>query len=92
MPCPKNVDIPGAFASYNRRYSDGMWTALREYYMCTGIRKDYTGPGNCIQCGKCEQHCPQHINIREELKAAQKALEGPVFKLGRKVVGHIVKF
>ena len=23
MPCPKNVDIPGTFAAYNRRYSDG---------------------------------------------------------------------
>lgn len=92
MPCPKNVDIPGTFAAYNKLPVDGKGAARREYYMCTGIRKDYTGPDNCIQCGKCEQHCPQHINIREELKAAQKALEGPVFKLGRKVVGRIVKF
>ena len=27
-------------------------------------------PMTCIQCGKCEQHCPQHISIREKLSAA----------------------
>ena len=24
----------------------------------------------CIKCGKCEQACPQHIRIREELARA----------------------
>ncbi|MDW8104024.1 MAG: 4Fe-4S dicluster domain-containing protein, partial [Armatimonadota bacterium] len=22
----------------------------------------------CIDCGECEQHCPQHIPIREQLR------------------------
>ena len=33
MPCPKNVDIPGTFASYNRYYTEGKFTALKEYIM-----------------------------------------------------------
>ena len=92
MPCPKNVDIPGTFAAYNRLGYDGKLAALKDYFMCTGVRKDYTGPANCIECGKCEQHCPQHIEIRKELKKAKKALETPVYKAARKVVPLIMKY
>ena len=92
MPCPKGVDIPGTFAAYNRMASDGYWKALTEYFMITGVRKDYTGPGNCIGCGKCEQHCPQHLPIRQELKNARKALEGIPYRIGRKVLPHIMLY
>ena len=92
MPCPRGVDIPGTFAAYNRMASDGYWKALTEYFMITGVRKDYTGPGNCIGCGKCEQHCPQHLPIRQELKNARKALEGIPYRIGRKVLPHIMHY
>lgn len=92
MPCPKNVDIPGVFAAYNRQAADGRITGFREYFMCTALRTDYTGPGNCIECGKCETHCPQSIEIRKELKNARKALEGPIYNLGRKVVPYFMKY
>lgn len=86
MPCPKNVDIPGTFAAYNRRYSDGRRAAIVEYMMCTALRKDSSAASNCVECGKCEQHCPQHIQIRTELKNARKELEGPFYKAARKIV------
>ncbi len=92
MPCPRNVDIPGTFAVYNKIPMDGKSAAKSEYLICTGLRKNYTGPANCIQCGKCEQHCPQQIHIREELKNAEKALEGPVQKAMRKVITTFAKF
>lgn len=86
MPCPKNVDIPGTFAAYNRRYSEGKRAALVEYFMCTAMRRTSSAASNCIACGKCEKHCPQHIEIRRELKNAAKQLEGPLYKTGRKIV------
>lgn len=86
MPCPQNVDIPGTFAAYNRKYTEGFKAALMEYIMCTAIRKDSSAASNCIECGKCEQHCPQHLEIRKELKNARKELEGPIYKIGRKFV------
>lgn len=92
MPCPKNVDIPGTFAAYNRKASDGWFSAIKDYFMCTGLRKNYTGPANCIGCGLCEKHCPQHIDIRNELKNAKKELEGPVYKIARKVVPLVMKY
>ncbi len=92
MPCPKRVDIPGTFAAYNRRYSEGKFPALKEYFMCTTLRKNSTAASNCIECGKCEQHCPQGIKIRDGLKAAQKELEIPFYKTISKLAGKFVKF
>ncbi|MBO5032942.1 MAG: aldo/keto reductase [Lachnospiraceae bacterium] len=86
MPCPKNVDIPGTFAAYNRRYSEGKRAALVEYFMCTAMRKTSSAASNCVECGKCEKHCPQHIEIRKELKNAAGELENPLYKIGRKAV------
>jgi len=92
MPCPKNVDIPGTFAAYNRRYQEGKIGAFREYVMCTVLRKNATSASNCVGCGKCEKHCPQHIPIREKLQEAQKELEGPLYRAAKKAVGWFAKF
>ena len=86
MPCPQNVDIPGTFAAYNRKYSGEKWNAFREYFMCTALRKDSSAASNCIECGRCEMHCPQHIEIRKELKNAKKELENPIYKIGRQII------
>jgi len=89
MPCPKNVDIPGTFAAYNRRYSEGWFSAVKEYLMCTTLRKDSCAASNCVECGKCEMHCPQHIEIRKELKNAKKVLENPIYKMAKWFIGKI---
>jgi predicted aldo/keto reductase-like oxidoreductase len=80
MPCPVGVDIPGCFAAYNRRFTEGKWDGFREYMMCTALRKTSTAASNCIGCGKCETHCPQSISIRSELANVKKTLEGPLYK------------
>lgn len=86
MPCPKNVDIPGTFAAYNRKYTDNYFTALKEYFMCTALRKNSSAASNCIECGKCELHCPQHIAIRKELKNVKRELENPIYKIGSFII------
>ena len=92
MPCPRKVDIPGTFSSYNKYYTDSKFVALKEYLMCTALRKDSTGASNCIECGKCEQHCPQKIEIRKELKNARKKLENPIYKIGKKIIKLFMKY
>ena len=92
MPCPKGVDIPGTFAAYNRVYSENTISGIREYFMCTALRKTSTGISNCIGCGKCEKHCPQGIEIRKCLQDAKKKLEFPGYGAVKKVASWITKF
>lgn len=92
MPCPKKVDIPGTFSAYNKYYTDSKFTGLREYFMCTTMRKDSTSASNCVDCGKCEMHCPQKIEIRKELKNARKKLESPIYKIAKKISKMFIKY
>ncbi len=92
MPCPRGVDIPGAFAAYNRKFSENYFTAEKEYIMCTGLRNVTSEASKCIGCGKCEQHCPQQIPIRENLKKVKSTLEGPVYRIGKKVLKKVMKY
>ncbi len=80
MPCPKGVDIPGTFRCYNAMYSEGKKSGRRDYLQCTAFRKDTSSASQCIGCGKCESHCPQHIEIRKELKNAAAELENFRYK------------
>ncbi|MBR5474621.1 MAG: aldo/keto reductase, partial [Lachnospiraceae bacterium] len=92
MPCPKGVDIPGTFAAYNRRYSEGKFWSFVDYLICTALRKNAIAASNCVACGKCEKHCPQQLPIRQHLKDAKKVLETPLYRIARKVVGCFMKF
>ena len=74
MPCPKNVDIPAIFSAYNSMYVESKISALADFVRTVGLRKESAFATQCIGCGKCESHCPQHIPIREKLKEADKKL------------------
>ncbi len=81
QPCPFGVDIPGSFRCHNATYIDGYFNGFREYIMCTAFKVKPTNASLCRQCGKCEQHCPQNIEIRKELKQVVRHMENPIFKL-----------
>ena len=61
-------------------YSQDKKSGRSSYKQVTLYRKEQSYASLCVQCGKCEQHCPQAIPIREELKNAAKELETPVYK------------
>ena len=92
QPCPKGVDIPGTFAAYNRWHNEDKMGAAMDYLKCTTLRKNATAASQCIGCGKCEQHCPQGIAIRQELDNARKVLETPVYKLAAGVLRRFARF
>ena len=90
MPCPKGVDIPGTFYHYNEMYTEGKSSARFNYAQVVGIRKEPAFASQCIECGKCEQHCPQHLNIRQELKKADKELRPLPYKIGINVARKFI--
>ena len=86
MPCPKGVDIPGTFRCYNAMYSEGKSSGRKDYLQCTAFRKDTSSASQCIGCGKCESHCPQHIEIRKELRNAARELETIPYKVVKSAI------
>jgi len=83
MPCPQGVDIPGTFHNWNLMYIEKKKGPVRfEYARNVGMQKDPAFASQCIGCGKCEQHCPQHIQIRAMLKKADKDLRPLPYKIG----------
>lgn len=92
MPCPQGVDIPTAFSCYNKMFLEKKNSVRREYFQVTSFKKERSDMTRCIGCGKCERHCPQHIEIRKQLKNAEKALlPAPVkliFTIANKIANH----
>ncbi len=89
MPCPAGVDIPTCFTCYNIKNNGGFKPRFN-YLRDTGAWSSSPGVASrCVQCGKCESHCPQHIRIRDELKNTARDMEGP---LSRTIVALMKRF
>ena len=68
MPCPVGVNIPKNFAVYNE-YSLFVTPATEKELKARYSSVSPTERADkCVECGKCEGHCPQAIKIRQELK------------------------
>lgn len=85
MPCPKGVDIPSNFYYYNLLYIDKKMQARFEFAQNMGLRLQPGFASQCIECGACEKHCPQHLPIRKLLKEADKHLRPFPYNVGIKI-------
>lgn len=84
LPCPRGVDIPGVFSCYNHMYSESKGSGRKEYFQTIALRLQPADAARCVECGKCEQHCPQNIPIRQKLKEASRALQPMPYKVAAK--------
>lgn len=92
MPCPAGVDIPGNFHYWNLMYIEEKKTPARfEFARNVGLQKDAGFASRCVGCGKCEQHCPQGIEIRKMLKEADKDLRPLTYKIGLGIARKVMK-
>ncbi|MDF2926094.1 MAG: NADP-dependent oxidoreductase domain protein [Paenibacillaceae bacterium] len=74
VPCPAGVAIPDVFLHYNNA---SIYNALEEnksnYQKLVRGNKDAS---HCVECGSCEEACPQSIPIIEKLAEADLVLAG----------------
>ncbi|MCI8285136.1 MAG: 4Fe-4S dicluster domain-containing protein [Firmicutes bacterium] len=72
--CPMDIGISGSFTAMNyyTLYNDKERAAGQERWLVTDHGLKHAT--ECIKCGKCEEACPQHINIRENLEKVSEAL------------------
>ena len=72
--CPKNIGISGSFTAMNllTLYKDKAFAKHQEEWLVGGHGKNHAD--QCVKCGKCEEACPQHIKIRENLEKVCEVL------------------
>ena len=66
--CPQNIPIPELFTVYNRRGGSPHFRTVREHNIVTQGRGKSS---DCIQCGRCEGACPQHLPIIHLLESCR---------------------
>jgi predicted aldo/keto reductase-like oxidoreductase len=72
MPCPNGIDIPTNFNVYNNYFlfdQQRMSQMMYNMMLPEGQRAS-----SCVECGECEEKCPQQIEIMEELKNVHSVL------------------
>ena len=69
--CPMQINIPGVFRAANDKVKfPGRPSGQYEWVTRKGGKAS-----DCVECGACEEICPQHLPIRDLLKEAAKTFE-----------------
>jgi len=86
MPCPYGVDIPAVFSHYNRCVDDEHVPKGAQNAQYAMARRDFLVGYDrsvpelrqairCTGCNECLKHCPQGINISQEMARLGKFVE-----------------
>ncbi|WP_432738843.1 aldo/keto reductase [Maridesulfovibrio sp. FT414] len=71
MPCPAGVRIPTCFELFNTASMFKEKEEMSKFQYALMLSGEFAGEpsyaSQCVECGQCAEHCPQHISIPEEL-------------------------
>jgi len=91
LPCPKHINIPDSFMAYNTSYTISRFAGIQLYATTSGGLKSAFSLFDCIECGKCEKHCPQNIRIMEEIKVVRRRMEPLWYRGMMRIARKIMK-
>lgn len=76
LPCPQDVNIPRIFEAMNYHKIWGLEDTAKSMYKeigtVDGVKWKHADA--CVECGECEEKCPQKIEIIKQLKESHQAL------------------
>ncbi len=76
MPCPQGLNIPILLSAYNDVF---VFPDKAEHV--AGLYNVFVPPearaSACVECGECEEKCPQHIDIKDQMKKVHETLNRP---------------
>ena len=70
--CPNSISIPNIFELLNSKRVYNDWSTYRKYNELTS---EVGKASSCVECGQCENICPQGLNITQLLKIAANTFE-----------------
>jgi predicted aldo/keto reductase-like oxidoreductase len=82
--CPMNIPISKYFSLYNtneiNEKQGGDPIGAAAYYLALAKQEEHGAASDCIECGKCEEFCPQHIEIHDWMKKVDEKLNNQMMK------------
>lgn len=76
--CPMHISCCDMIDCVNDADTYGLIGKGKHHYdFMTGPEKNFGKPATCIQCGRCEGHCPQHLPIIQIMKRCAEIYDDP---------------
>ena len=73
--CPKQIAIPDYFGLYNSAKRDAACGFSSQFVYYLNIAGARGRASECLECGRCEAACPQHLKISGYLKEVSAAFD-----------------
>jgi len=70
LPCPNGVNIPRNFELYNNAFQSGAFEDAHRQYLALPEEEKAS---SCLECGDCEEKCPQGLAIPDLLNKVVQA-------------------
>ncbi|MDR1419333.1 MAG: aldo/keto reductase [Treponema sp.] len=76
MPCPQGINIPEVFTimNYHRVYKITGYAKSAYAEIGKVDWRNYKNAAACVDCGACEEKCPQKLPIRKQLRETHATL------------------